>query len=77
MGNFSFRFRASPFLQGFIRIVNTLANFLPATFAAIPSSRISGFAVLFFASFDFFSDIKRVQYRTYNFNIFLCFCALK
>ena len=38
--------------------------FFPATFAVFPHSRFGGFVV--FAYFDFFSDIKRVQYQKSN-----------
>ena len=40
--------------------LNKLADFFPTTFAAF----LAYFFSLFFTCFDFFSDIKRVQYRT-------------
>ena len=45
-------------------IVYILTDFLPATFAAFsPSSFCRSFCLLFFTSFDFFSDIISVLYQ--------------
>ena len=51
--------------------VYILADFLPQFSTAFPRSRIGGFFVLFLASFDFFSAIKRVTISDRN-NIHYC-----
>ena len=62
---FFFSIPFSPLLD---RIVYTLVDFFPATFAAFSHfsvPKIVGFfvVVLSFTYFDFFSAVKRVQYR--------------
>ena len=48
-----------------VRLISGVPEFVfnfRQLFAASPLTKFSGFVVLFFAYFDFFSDIQRVQY---------------
>ena len=52
------KFRTSPFSPRLFEIVYSLADSLPATFAAFSAPSLADFFL------HLFSDIKRVQYRT-------------
>ena len=63
VGNGFFQFRVNPSSRDLPEFENNLPIF-PATLAAFPCSKFGGFVILFSYIVDFFSDVKRVQYRT-------------